>query len=390
MKRCDNYTLQIIHKTPYLLPFGQANADQRKGMQLNEAAMFLWNHYEDANSLSELFELFVQHYEACGDEILPLKEDFDSTIRFFQTAGLVDPGNTELSTQVDASNYVAYHCLIAGINICLSMPHSYISDKWRPFQTESSSTDLRIHVQADTELLPYSIHNRLILKNKELIILENETEYILFFPEYDSINRCIIEKKGENSVFYTSSRVSSNIADDIFLLSRTVFLYTALQKNMFACHSASVRYQNQALLFSAPAGTGKSTHASLWNKLTGSSILNGDLNLLDFNSSTPVVRGIPWCGTSGISTPETFPLLGIVFLSQAETNTCFEKTLDQKILSLSRRLISPSWNKNLFLKNLEFSKKLIPKTIALHYSCNMDEDAVFILKNIIDQKGGSL
>ena len=49
----------------------------------------------------------------------------------------------------------------------------------------------------------------------------------------------------------------------------------------------------------------------------GADILNGDLNLLGLENGIPILYGIPWCGTSGISSTKRVPLGGIFFLKQA-------------------------------------------------------------------------
>ena len=42
IRRQEGYLLQKIGKTVYLLPYGQKIADQKRGMELNETALRLW------------------------------------------------------------------------------------------------------------------------------------------------------------------------------------------------------------------------------------------------------------------------------------------------------------------------------------------------------------
>ena len=50
-----------------------------------------------------------------------------------------------------------------------------------------------------------------------------------------------------------------DISEEIFFAIRTIFLYNASFKGMYAIHSASVLYKDKAWLFSGHSGAGKST-----------------------------------------------------------------------------------------------------------------------------------
>ena len=43
MKQVDGYLLETIAGVPYLLPYGQNIADLKRGVQLNDTGVFLWN-----------------------------------------------------------------------------------------------------------------------------------------------------------------------------------------------------------------------------------------------------------------------------------------------------------------------------------------------------------
>lgn len=61
-------------------------------------------------------------------------------------------------------------------------------------------------------------------------------------------------------------------------------------------------------------------------------------------------------GTSGISATASYPLGGIVFLKQDTSDFVEELSPDEQILSLTNRMIMPSWTPALFEKNLFFAQ----------------------------------
>lgn len=84
--------------------------------------------------------------------------------------------------------------------------------------------------------------------------------------------------------------------------------------------------------------------------------INGDLNLLAFENDMPVIHGLPWCGTSGISDIHTYPLGGILLLRQDKTDFIEDLSMDEKALLLMQRLISPIWNEQQLDCCLRFPK----------------------------------
>ena len=77
--------------------------------------------------------------------------------------------------------------------------------------------------------------------------------------------------------------------------------------------------QGEALLFSAPSGTGKSTQAELWRKFAGAKVINGDRALVKAENGV-TANGIFFSGTSGICENVTAPIRAIVLLRQSEKN----------------------------------------------------------------------
>lgn len=81
-------------------------------------------------------------------------------------------------------------------------------------------------------------------------------------------------------------------------------------------HASAVEYGGQAVCFSAPPGTGKSTHTEKWVRLFGASILNDDKPALRRESGVWQVYGTPWSGKEALNQNRNAPLHAICFLFQ--------------------------------------------------------------------------
>lgn len=129
---------------------------------------------------------------------------------------------------------------------------------------------------------------------------------------------------------------------------------------------------------------GKSTHTDLWHDLLHTPYLNGDLNLVAQKNGQPVVYGIPWCGTSQISTAKTYPLGGIVLLGRADIDYLVDLEHYEKVLQVMQRMISPSWSASLMECNLDFAHILADTIPIYKLMCTKNPSALEVIKTQID------
>ncbi len=381
MKRNPYYRLKYIADIPYLIAFGQATADFKRDLRLNETGAFLWNQLENISTMEELLLSCSKHFK-CTPEQSPLLEatvkQFIDTLYGF---GILLPADD--TTLQDASCKTLE---IAGLFCRLYGPDEAFSNEFNAFVTSkeplADSFIQEIHIS--TNLPEHTKSGKVLLRNKELTIMEGEDKYLLFFPSSKQVTEAHISIDGSISTLFCTPQFTEDGKTEILYAIRTLFLYFAQKHQMLAIHSASILYQGKIWMFSAPSGTGKSTHAELWKKLLQTPVINGDLNLITLQEGKPVVHGIPWCGTSGIYDTASYPLGGIILLKQAPENRITYISEDLKQLMVLHRCISPSWTDALLEQNLEIIQKLYSKIFICRLSCTKTDEAVNCLKQAID------
>jgi len=102
--------------------------------------------------------------------------------------------------------------------------------------------------------------------------------------------------------------------------SGTSFAKQLLKHGGFQLHSSAVLLEGKAYLFSAPSGTGKSTHTEKWCRLYGAAYLNDDKPALRRGEDGWTAYGTPWSGKHDLSMPRSAPLGSVAFLRQGEAN----------------------------------------------------------------------
>ena len=95
-----------------------------------------------------------------------------------------------------------------------------------------------------------------------------------------------------------------------------------LERNTLLLHGSTVAVDGQAYLFTAPCGTGKSTHTRLWREQFGDRavMVNDDKAFLQLRPEGVWAYGSPWTGKHGIGTNISVPLKGICFLQRGSEN----------------------------------------------------------------------
>lgn len=151
-------------------------------------------------------------------------------------------------------------------------------------------------------------------------------------------------------------------------------------------HASYVADRGQAILFTAPSQTGKSTQAALWEAHRGAHILNGDKAAVRLGEQ-PTVHGMPFCGTSGICENMSLPLQCIVVLSQAKENTVRRLGAGEALQQLSINVFSDQLIREEWQKTLMLLLDLVAAVPIYALSCTPDVRAVEALEHAMARDG---
>ena len=140
-------------------------------------------------------------------------------------------------------------------------------------------------------------------------------------------------------------------------------------------HGSALVVEGEAFVFTAPSGTGKTTHTRLWlDQIPGAYVLNGDKPLLRFDSDRILVCGTPWQGKENYGCNEILPLRAVCILERSSENTIMKITLSEALESLLRQTYTP---KNELLKALRLINKFSTANLY-RLGCNMEPEAAWV------------
>ena len=143
-------------------------------------------------------------------------------------------------------------------------------------------------------------------------------------------------------------------------------------KDTLHVHAAVVSCGGKGYLFLGPSGTGKSTHAQLWLKhFEGTELVNDD---------NPVVRdgvvyGSPWSGKTPCYRNVSYPIGGIVRLSQALYNKIRRLSGIEAYVDLAESVGGKFWDSRI-AEGLHQAENKLASTVPMwHLECLPDEEA---------------
>lgn len=142
-------------------------------------------------------------------------------------------------------------------------------------------------------------------------------------------------------------------------------------------HASAIVMDGYAYLFSAPSGTGKSTHTGLWREAFGMErvqMLNDDKPALRRENGIWYAYGTPWSGKTGQNLNIKVPVAGICMLSRGEKNAIAPFTGVSAIHALLEQTVRPP-RADRRARLLELLNQLFEDVPIWKMQCTISEDA---------------
>ena len=204
---------------------------------------------------------------------------------------------------------------------------------------------------------------------KEYIVEEDEMEDFTITITREEIQQ---ERESEIEIY---KQKSNNYIEIILALLKIA--EELPDKNKILMHGAVVAWKHEGYIFTAPSGTGKTTHVRLWKKYLGTDaeIINGDKPILEINKREVIAYGTPWAGKERLQKNCCVPVKGICFLKQNKTNTIRKLNKKEALCLLLPQIYIMSDKKGAG-RTLELFSEVLEQVPVYELCCNISEQAV--------------
>ena len=163
-------------------------------------------------------------------------------------------------------------------------------------------------------------------------------------------------------------------ASDAYL--ETLAVYRSIAEQMpdhsaFLMHGSAVAVDQEAFLFTAASGVGKTTRTTMWlDQIPGSYVVNGDKPLLKVTEDQVLVCGTPWSGKERLNTNTSVPLRAILLLERDEKTSLEKIPFSQAFVWLLRQTYR-SPNPRQMARTLSLLKQLETRVDFYSYHMNL-------------------
>lgn len=155
-------------------------------------------------------------------------------------------------------------------------------------------------------------------------------------------------------------------------------------------HASAVAVDGQAYLFSAPSGTGKSTHTEMWQRLFGKEravIINDDKPAIRKTDGAYYAFGTPFSGKNDISINAGYPVKGICFIQRGNENRIRRLDIKSAVAPFFNQTIRPA-DESLMDLLCERADDILKCVDFYALDCTADTEAAEISYNFM--KGGGI
>ena len=182
-----------------------------------------------------------------------------------------------------------------------------------------------------------------------------------------------------------------SVDDCEYICTGSSFYTHLLEHNGIMLHASCVVVDGKAYLFTAPSGTGKSTHTNLWLKHFGDRayILNDDKPALRLENGIWYAYGTPWSGKYDISRNKRVPVGGIAVLERGLGNRILPFRGLAVITAILDQMIRPK-GEEYRIQILEILDKLLTNVPVWKLICNTDSDAAIVAYRTMSGEEGEL
>ncbi len=168
------------------------------------------------------------------------------------------------------------------------------------------------------------------------------------------------------------------------IVFRKICEYLLTNKNGLIFHSSAIIYNGEAYLFTAPSGTGKSTHTRLWRELLKENavMLNDDKPLIRKIGNKFIAYGSPWNGKHKLGENLEAPVKAICVIEQAKENKIYKISSKEMLPVVINQTMYPNHLEGVD-KMLNLLEGLLQSVSLYKLECNISLEAAELSFNTL-------
>lgn len=282
------------------------------------------------------------------------------------------------------------HYRFAGVEITVSIPDAQMYEKDRylaPFRVESVSDPHLFRFRTVTALDPPEGE---AVEQKNSFPIYRQGEWTVSYPgaprgAWEQAYARTAHRGKKHEIQLRQSEYSGWVGVHT-VLNVLWAEHLIARSGGFIFHCSYIEYDGDAILFTAPSGTGKSTQAELWKLYRGADIVNGDRAAVRIEEGRILAEGIPFSGSSTYCQNRSLPIKAIVYLSQAPETTIRRMRGYESYARIWEGVSVNIWDQTDVELVSGAVERVVQNIPIFHLSCTADESAVTALEQVLESR----
>lgn len=219
------------------------------------------------------------------------------------------------------------------------------------------------------DALPLANEPLFTAHHKEINIAVLKDGWQFFLPYAPSF---AVQLSQDRKQIYAASMKEAWQQAAMLPLLRTAIECASAMEGTISLHSACVEMDHQAICFTAPSGTGKSTRAVQWVETLGAALISGDRPSLKLTSGGVLACGVPWDGKEKIYRNIRRPLRMICLIVRGERVSAVQLSRRHARQILMQQAFLPMWDTEAAASVMMQIRSLLDRVPVVQLQCGPD------------------
>lgn len=211
-----------------------------------------------------------------------------------------------------------------------------------------------------------------VARHKEMQIALYEDGWVFTLPQASDMGVWLSQKRDEIQTTPLSEPWQQTA---LLPLIRTAIECASAMERVMSLHSACVEVAGEAICFTAPSGTGKSTRAMQWVQELGATLLSGDRPSVKLEEDGVLACGVPWDGKEQIYRNDRYPLKMICLIARGEEVKAQRLNLREARQVLMQQTFLPMWDTEAAAGVMATLRKVLDLVPVIRLQCGPDAQA---------------
>ncbi|HDL63868.1 MAG TPA: hypothetical protein ENH12_00615 [Proteobacteria bacterium] len=278
---------------------------------------------------------------------------------------------------------------IGGIALQINRPdHSTcLENSYLPFHISSDSSAVIWHIHS--EAIPHNFaltqNTSALLRNWETTSRDGKKVFLIPWEPGDTSpwKTALMEEEYDRADIWIKRRELETISFPLSTLDLLLFSHLLLSREGIIIHAAAVKINDEAFLFPAASGSGKSTWADLSSTMPSWSVLGEDKIIMRKSGDDYLIFGTPWNPRPEFQKADSAPLRGIFFLHHSPENQIVRLNQFFTIQEMLQQAFMPFNERDELDRAVSILEDAICRVPSYSFGFRPDQSAVvyFSLKN---------